>query len=427
MAEKKLSELHPADGARLLESLDEGEAVKRIEAAEEEAAAKALEEMEPWESSRLLRNLSASKRADLIGLMGPDDAVDILQEFGEEVRGEILRLLEDRKRKTLSSLLEYPEDTAGGVMTPRAVALSPDMNIGEAIEELRRQREKLEDLNYAYIVDDEERLIGVLPLRNMAFREPGLTLGEIMDEDVKTVSSDLDQEELARLFEQYEFISLPVTDEDGKLLGVVTVDDVIDVLRREDTEDMFSMVGITEAREESINTPWQISLKHRLPWLFVNLGTAFLAALVVGLFQETIGQYAVLAVFMPVVAGQGGNSGSQTVAILIRALALGDLREKSNFSALLKESWLGLLHGLAIGLTVGLIVFLWKGELMMASIVTAAMICSMVAAGVAGVCIPLGLRNLGLDPALSATIWTTTVTDVFGFLFLLGLATWLLM
>lgn len=427
MPEKRLAELHPADAAELLKKLAEEEALKRIKAARPETAAESLEEMEPWNSSRLMEGLTARYKAELIGKMDPEDSVDILQEYEEEERKDILSFLEDKKRNVLTSLLEYPEDTAGGLMSPRTVALSPDLTIEDAISELRKQQEKLQELNYAYVVNEKNKLLGVLPLRDLAFRDPRITLGEIMEAGVKTVPPDMDQEEVARLFDQYNFLALPVTNEKEELLGVVTVDDVIDVMRREDTEDMLSMVGINEAQEESIHTPWKISLKHRLPWLLVNLGTAFLAALVVGLFEDTIGQYAVLAVFMPVVAGQGGNSGAQTVAILVRSLALGDLRGKNNFPTLLKESWLGLLHGFVLGVTVGIVAFFWKGDILIAFIVGLSMIFSMIAAGIAGVSIPIGLRKLGLDPALSATIWMTTVTDVLGFLFLLGLATWLLM
>jgi len=264
-------------------------------------------------------------------------------------------------------------------------------------------------------------------LRNFAFREPELELRDVMNTEVKTVKPEMDREDVARLFDRYDFMALPVVGDAGKLLGVITVDDVLDILRQEDTEDMLEMVGISDAREESLWTPWRTSVKHRLPWLVVNLGTALLAALVVGYFEETIARFAVLAVFMPIIAGQGGNSGTQTVSLLVRGIALGEIKVGHAWRALLKEASLGLLHGVSIGALVGVIAFVWTGSLKMTLVVSLAMVLSTIVAGIAGVAIPIGLKKLGLDPALSANIWMTTVTDVAGFIFLLGLASWFLL
>mgnify|MGYP006281209433 CR=1 FL=1 len=426
MPEKKLTSMHPADAAAELEELAREEALKKLRQLDPDEAAEPLEAMDPWDSSRYVEDLTAEFTAEILANMHPDDSVDILQELPSSERNKILRNLDLSIRKTLQTLLEYSEDTAGGMMTPEVLALPEEMTISRAIEELRNKKEELENLHYTFITDDQGTLTGVLPLRELAFRDPSLILREIMNTEVMTIHPGMDREEVARTFDKYDYVALPVVDDDDHLLGIVTVDDVIDVLRQEDTEDMLGMVGVSEAREESIWTPWPTSLKHRLPWLVINLGTALMAAVVVGFYESTIEALPVLAVFMPVIAGQGGNSGSQTIAILVRSIAVGDIRPGQGFGALVKESWLGLVHGLTIAIIVGIIAFFWKSNLLLAITVGAAMVLSMITAGVAGVAIPLGLQKLGVDPALSSTIWMTTITDLAGFFFLLGLATWLL-
>ncbi|MFW6190705.1 MAG: magnesium transporter [Candidatus Bipolaricaulota bacterium] len=427
MPKKTQEDLHPAKVAEELLALPEEEAAGKLRGLRPDHASEILEYMDPWQASGLIARLPLVYQAGILEKMEPDDAVDLLQEIEPETRERILGRLDKLTRKRLKSLLEYPQDTAGGTMSPDVLSLPSDMTVREAIAWLRREEGKLENINYVYVTDQKGQLCGVLPLREIAFKEPELKLNEVMQPDVKTVPPELDREKVARLFDKYDYLALPVVGRSGRLLGVITVDDVIDILRQEDTEDMLEMVGISNAMEESIWTPWPTSVKRRLPWLVINLGTAMLAAFVVGYFEDTIARYAVLAVFMPVIAGQGGNSGTQTVSLLVRGIALGEIREGHELRALLKESWLGLLHGVSIGIIVGGIAFAWTGSWMMTFVVSLAMVLSMVAAGVAGVVIPLGLQKIGFYPALSANIWMTTVTDVAGFIFLLGLATWLLL
>ncbi|MFW6006160.1 MAG: magnesium transporter [Candidatus Bipolaricaulota bacterium] len=427
MVEKELSSLHPAEAGHRLLEFSEEEAAEKIRTLESEFAAEALEALDPWQAWGIFRELSRDLKVELLEEMSADDSVDLLQEMPEEEKEEILPLLSVLTRQRLTSLLKYPEDTAGGTMSPRALSLPETLRVDEAIEELRKKEKELEEVNYVYVTDGDGKLTGVLPLRNLPFREPWLELKEVMNSDVKAVSPEADREKVARIFDKFDYLALPVVNDEGFLLGVITFDDVIDVLRQEDTEDMLEMVGISGAKEESVWTPWPVSMKHRLPWLVVNLGTALLAAIVVSVFESTVAKYAVLAVFMPVIAGQGGNSGSQTVALLVRGIALGEISGGQDFKVLAKEGLLGLLHGISIGIIIGLIAFFWQGSLKIALIVGLSMILSMIVAGIAGVMIPLGLKKVGLDPALSANIWMTTITDVAGFFFLLGLATWLLM
>jgi len=268
-------------------------------------------------------------------------------------------------------------------------------------------------------VDENRRLIGVLSLRDLVFARPDTPIHEIMHTDVMSVPVHLDVEEVARLFDRYNFLALPVVDEEGRLRGIITVDDVIDAIREEATEDMYRLAAAP--LEERVDTPWYRSLRLRLPWLYLNLLTAFLAATVVGAFESVIAKVAALAIFMPVIAGQGGNAGMQTVTIVTRGIALGEVPKGKGWRILAKELTLGVLHGLIIGATVGAIAYAWKGSFFLGLVAFLAMTFNLIAAGTAGAVIPLSLRALRLDPALASSIFLTTVTDTLGFFFLLGL------
>jgi magnesium transporter len=257
-------------------------------------------------------------------------------------------------------------------------------------------------------------------LRDLVFSRPERLLSALMDRQVRHVRVETDQEELARQFEHYHYLGLPVVDADGRLVGVVKASDAMEIARREATEDMQLMVGLSG--EERALTPWQKSVGRRLPWLGLNLATAFAAAAVVSLFENTIGQWTALAVFLPVIAGQGGNAGLQTLTVVIRDLALGELSPNEGYKALVKELMLALANGLSIGIIVGAVGYLWKGSVALGVVAGAAMLLTQLVAALAGVLIPLGLKRLHVDPALASSIFLTTVTDVGGFFFFLGLA-----
>lgn len=417
---QELLKRHPAEIAEILSTLREEEAVDLLRRLYlRRAAAAPLGEMDPEEAARLLAELNRDEAVRILSRMDPDDAVDLLAELPREMVEDILRRLEEKEAKELSQLLSYPPDTAGGLMSPEVVALPQDMTCQEAIDTLRRLAEELETVYYAYVVDESRRLIGVLSLRDLVFARPDLPIKEVMHTDVLSVPADMDVEEVARLFDRYNFLALPVVDGEGRLLGIVTVDDVIDAIREEATEDMYRMAGAP--LEERVDTPWYRSVRLRLPWLYFNLATAFLAASVVGAFESVISKVAALAIFMPIVAGQGGNAGMQTVTIVTRGIALGEVPKGTGWRILAKEFILGLCHGALIGATVGAIAYAWKGSFYLGLVAFLAMTFNMIAAGVAGAVIPLTLRALRLDPALASSIFLTTVTDTLGFFFLLGL------
>ena len=415
--------LHAADLADRLQRLETEEARALLRQLPADKAAAAIVEVEEENLPELLAAFDTAQLADILQHVAPDSAADLLRQLSPAARREALAQLPPEPADGLRALLRYPVDTAGGVMTNQFIALREDMTVEQVRDVLREraQEERTEDIAYLYVTDAARRLVGIVGLRDLVFCRSERRMVEIMNRDVKFVRADADQEELARQFEHYHYLGLPVLDTDGKLVGVVKASEALEVAAREATEDMQLMVGLSG--EERTLTPWQHSVKRRLPWLYVNLGTAFLAAFVVGLFEGTIAKWSALAIFLPIVAGQGGNAGMQTLTVIIRDLALGELAPGDGRRALKKELILGLLNGLAIGIVVGLIGWWWKNSLTLGLVAGTAMVLNQLAAAMSGVLIPLGLKAMRLDPALASSIFLTTVTDVAGFFFFLGLAT----
>lgn len=415
--------MHPADVADILQRLSSEEAQSLLLALPPQTAALALSEMEYDSVSVLLEELPVAHFARLLLFVPPDSAADLLQHIPPAQRRETLAALSPEAASHVRSLLRYPEDCAGGIMSNRLIILREDMTIEQAREMLRDQvdTDKTQSIAYLYVVDHAKRLVGIVSLRDIAFRREGNRLVEIMQRNVSMLRVTDDQESIARQFEHYHYLGLPVVDEEGILVGVVKATDALEVAASEATEDMQLMVGLSG--EERTLTAWTVSVRRRLPWLCVNLATAFLAAIVVGHYEQTIARWTALAVFLPIIAGQGGNSGMQTLTVIIRDLALGELSPGDGRRALIKELTLGLINGLVIGLLVGVVGWLWKDSPLLGVVAALAMLMNQLAAALAGVLIPLGLKACRLDPALASSIFLTTVTDVAGFFFFLGLAT----
>ena len=418
----ELLHLHAADLADRLQRLSPDDARALLLQLPAERAAAALAEVEPEHARELATGLTPGQLAGFLQRLPSQDSVDLLQDFPPGLRRETLALLPAEYASGVRTLLRYPEDTAGGIMSNRFISLHEEMNVDQVRELLRSRAEedRSEDIAYLYVTDSAQRLVGIVGLRDLVFRRPDRRMKEIMNRDVKCVRADTDQEELARQFEHYHYLGLPVLDPGDRLVGVVKASEALEVARKEATEDMQLMVGLSG--EERALTPWQKSVGRRLPWLYVNLATAFAAAAVVNLFEGTIARWTALAVFLPIVAGQGGNAGMQTLTVIIRDLALGELSLSEGRKALFKEIMLGLVNGLAIGLVVGVVGYLWKGSFVLGIVAGTAMLLNQLAAALAGVVIPLGLKMLRVDPALASSIFLTTVTDVAGFFFFLGLA-----
>ena len=379
-------------------------------------------ELPPHVQVELFESMRVSRLSGIISEMFSDDVADLLGQISAERLEKIMDQLPSTEAREIADLLKYEEDTAGGIMQTEVISIPEGLNISETIEKLRGMDDLMETegLFYIYVTDENERLRGVLRVRDLLFSKPHLKVRDIMIREVRAVSVHADQEEIARMFKHYGFPVVPVVDDFQRLRGIVTSDDVMDIMEEEATEDMQRMIGLSG--EESTNTPWKEAVQKRLPWLYVNLLTAFMAGSVVAMFESTIAQYAVLAVFLPIIAGQGGNAGTQVLTIVVRSLALGDIPDDGQRNIILKELVVGVLNGLAIGIVVGVIAWIWQGNIALGVVVFAAMVLNMVGAGLAGVVIPFGLKALSIDPALASAIMLTTVTDVVGFFLFLGFA-----
>ncbi len=418
---RELLSRDPADVAETLGKLSEEQAAELLHRLYlGGAAARTLAMMDPEESAGLVRKLDRQVASAILSRMDPDDAVDLLVELPDNVRAELLSRLSRKDAERLTKLMAYPPDTAGGLMTPEVVALSLAMTAQGAIDVLRARQESAGTVYYAYAVDDTHRLQGVLSLRDIALARPDRSLGELVIRDAISVRVDQDAEEVAKLFDKYDFFALPVVDAENRLLGVITVDDVIDVIREEATEDIYHLASVPSA--EGIGTSWWDSLRLRMPWLLARLFTGLLAALVVGIFEQTIAKVAALAVVMGVIVAQGGASGMQTATIITRGMALGEIGRSAGWRLLGKEVLLGLTNGVLLGGAVGLLMYAWKGEALLGVVVSIALLLNVVIAGAMGVLMPLLLRATGRDPALASGIFMTAITDVLGFALLFLLA-----
>jgi magnesium transporter len=417
-----LHKQHPADLAQVFTDLGEKDrhaAFSLLVERNSKLAMEALSELGPEGGAALLADRSPDEIAGLLHDLPSDDAAAIIDNLPEPLSAAVLELIEKRPGDEVGDLLEYEEQTAGRIMNPKVFALSEDMTAGESITTLQGSRD-VEMVFYLYVVDARRHLVGVVSLRRLLLVPPPTPLKRIMTTDLTSVRTDTDQEEVARLVASYNLLAIPVVDEENKLVGVITVDDVIDVIKDEATEDVYRLAGV--AGDDRVFSTAFESLRKRVPWLEVNLVTAFLAASVVALFEGRIRHLPVLAVFMPVVAGMGGNAATQTLTVIVRGIALGELTWANSRKALLKEATVGIGNGLACGIVGALVVWVWKGDLVLGLILCAAMVINMFVAATAGTLIPLALRAMKIDPALASSVFITTLTDVFGFASWLGLA-----
>src|SRR5215213_1516179 len=419
-----LQKQHPADLAQLFAALtdkDRQSAFSLLVERNSRLAMEGLSELGPEAGARLLADRSAEEIVKLVQDLPSDDAAAIIDYLPEELAGAVLEQMQKRPAGgDVGELLEYAEQTAGRIMNPKVFALAEDMTAGEAITALQGSRD-VEVVFYLYVIDARRHLVGVVSLRRLLLISPPTPLKRIMTTDIISVRVDMDQEEVARLVASYNLLAIPVVDEENKLVGVITVDDVIDVIKDEATEDVYRLAGV--AGDDRVFSTARESLRKRVPWLEVNLVTAFFAASVVALFEGRIKDLPALAVFMPVVAGMGGNAATQTLTVIVRGIALGELTWANSRKALFKEAAVGLGNGVACGLVGWLVVWVWKGDVWLGAMLCAAMIVNMFVAAIAGTLIPLSLRALKVDPALASSVFITTLTDVFGFASWLGLST----
>lgn len=419
--EKALAVVHPADLARLLPDLDPG--VRRTiidRLLRMRKAGATLSEIPHGPLKEILADLDDGVVTELVKRLPPDDAVDLIQDLPPDRSARVLDALGIAAAGDIRELLAYSPETAGGIMTPAFFSLRETDTAAAATASLREHGQDA-GLYYLYVLDDEGRLKGILTLLQLLLAPQDEPIGRVMLTEVYTTGPKVSQEEAALMFARYNLIALPVVDDDGVMLGVVTIDDVVDVINEEATEDIYRMAGLSE--DDRVFSSWRDSVRLRLPWLAVNLATAVLASRVVAAFEPALEKLALLAVFMPIVPGMGGNAATQTITVMVRGMALGELTPANVRGVVAKELFAGIVNGLVTGLLGAAVVYVWTANLVLGGVLCGAMVVTNVVAALAGTAIPLSLKALRLDPAIASGIFVTTFTDVFGFLSFLGLAT----
>jgi magnesium transporter len=424
-AEKLLARLHPADLAPLLSGLEPDEIRTVVDLLfNNQRAASTLKELPPELLPQVIDALSDERLSQVLARLEVDDLVEMVNAVPDERRAVIVERLPEGRREELRKAEMYRPATAGRVMTTRYVALNETMTAQEAIDRIRAAGDDTETIMYLYVVNGENRLRGVVPIRRLVSAPPNRLCGELMIPDPVAVHAHADQEEAAQLVARYNLLAIPVTDDQGRMLGLITVDDVIDVITEEATEDMYHLAGLSEA--DRVFSPAAQSVRKRLPWMLINLPTAFLAAWVVGLFERSIEQIVALATFMPVVAGMGGNAGTQALTVVTRAIALGEIEFSTGIRAVGRQMLVNLVIGCATGLVSAVVIYFWRGNPFLGLVLLLAMMINMSVAGLAGAAVPLLLKAVKQDPALGSGVIVTTFTDVFGFLSFLGIGTLLI-
>lgn len=418
-----LKGLHPADIADRIEPLDEESKRRVFGLLDPETAADVLVELNDPSREEIIEETSTARLAEIAEEMESDEAADLIAELPSETAAQVLRQMGSEEVEEITELMSYGPETAGGIMQRELLAVQEDATVSQAVEAFQKlaREEDVEDIHNVFVVDRDYRLVGVLPIRRLLLVGASTSINRLMDPDVVKVRPGMDQEEVAALFKKYNLLSIAVVDGTDRLVGRITVDDIVDVIAEESGEDILLLGGVHD-EDRVFCRPGQ-SVRRRLPWLTINLGTAILAAGVVSLFEGTLARMVTLAVFMPVVAGMGGNAGTQTLTLITRGIALGELTFANAWRALVKECLVALANGVVIGVVMALGTYLWKGHWMLGCVLGLALIINMFVAGVVGTVIPVLLKRVGVDPAVASGIIVTMFTDVCGFFSFLGLAT----
>lgn len=413
-----------------LHESDLGDVLQALEAEQREALVRlmghdfdwvALTEVDDAVRSEILESIPNERIAELVRELDSDDAIEIIADLDHEDREEVLAGLPFAERIALQRSLDYPEDSAGRRMTTRFIAVPPFWTVGQTIDFMREDERLPDEFTELYVVDPRFRFLGTVPLDRLLRSKRPTKIDEIVSEAKHSVQATDDQEDVARLFERYNLLSVGVIDDAERLVGVITIDDIVDIIEEEADEDIKRLAGVGD---EEITDSVFYSVRSRFVWLFLNLGTAFAAAGVIGLFDGTIEQMVALAILMPIVTSLGGNAGTQAMTVTVRALATRDLDRGRSFRFVRRELLVGLCNGIIFALIVGMVAAAIFLDPQLGGVIAAALVINLLAAGLAGVLIPLGFDGFGADPALASTVFVTAVTDVVGFFAFLGLAAW---
>ncbi len=388
--------------------------------ANDEKIADILEQADEKVQKKIIAELDNYRILYIFNYMQKDDIVDILSCLPIDRSKQIVNLMREGDKKVIQELLGYSQDSAGGIMTTEYIALNGNMTIKAAMVKIKNIAPKTEVIESIFVIDSKRELIGIADLRDILISNDDVILKDIADKEYISVEPETDQEEVSMLVSKYDLKVIPVLDKRKALIGIITVDDIIDVIEEEHTEDMYGLAGVS--KEENLDSSISESIKLRLPWLIINLFTAFLAAAIIKIFESTIEQVVALSATMSIVTGMGGNAGTQTLSIMVRSIAIGDINGKQKIKLIMKEVGLGLINGSITGLITGIIVYFMYGNVYLGVIIFLAMIANLIISGFFGIIIPLVLMKCKADPALASSIFLTTATDVLGFFVFLGLA-----
>ena len=408
------------DVAIALEDFEDDELMTFYNRLDKESTAQLLEQMDEDLQQRFVSMLDINELISIFKYMSNDDIADIIGEMPVNRRKNILKKLKSKDSIEVATLLLYDDDTAGGLMTTEYIALSRNLTVEKALMKIKQIGPKTEIIDTIFVLGDRKELVGTADLRDILIEDNNVLLGDIMYDNIVTVTPEMDQEEVSHIASKYDLTAVPVVNRRGSLLGIITVDDIIDVLVEEQTEDILKMSGTSS--EEEIDTPIKESVHFRLPWLMVNLCTAFLASFTLSMFEETISQVVALSAIMTIVASMGGNSGNQTMAIILRGITLGKINLKDDWRLFVKPIIVGIINGSIIGFIASIIIFFRYHNIFLSIIMIMAMIINNIVAGFFGFFVPLVLKHFNIDPALASSIFLTAATDVLGFFVFLSLA-----
>lgn len=420
-----LDPLHVADIADLLEQVRPSEREALIDLWGKDFDGEVLAEAEEGVRDALIEELEPEVLSEAVKDLETDDVVYLVEDLEEPTKERILDALDEADRAAVLSSLEYPEDTAGRMMQRSFVMAPTHWNVGNAIDYMRASDDLPEQFYDVMIVDPRMHPVGEVALSKIMAHPRDTPIAQLMVEDFFVIPATQSRADVGYAFAQYNLVSAPVVNENGRLIGIITIDDAVEALEEESHEDMMRLAGVG-GEEELSDTIWATA-RQRFPWLFVNLVTAVLASLVIAVFEETIATIVALAVLMPIVASMGGNAATQSMTVAVRALATRDLTSKNALRIVWREAAVGLMNGLAFALFVGVVAYIWFGSAMLGAVLAIAMVVNLVVAGLAGILVPIGLERAGIDPALASGTFVTTVTDVVGFFAFLGLAAYVLL
>ncbi|WP_053220345.1 magnesium transporter [Virgibacillus senegalensis] len=414
-------ELHPYDQAKIFET-QSGEIRQQIYSylSSEEIAEVmeniAIEDIEPF-----FIEMTTAFAANVLAEMSTDDAVDILNQFDKNKVASYLTIMDKEAANEIKQLLHYEEKTAGSIMTTEFVVLNANQTIKEAMKHLRREAPDAETIYYTYVIDNEKRLVGVLSLRDLIIAEGDWMVSEVMSERVVSVPVGEDQEDIAQMMRDYDFLALPVVDFQDHLLGIITVDDIMDVMQEEASDDYSKLAGISDV--DSPDDSAIASAKKRLPWLIILLFLGMLTASLIGRFEETLDQVAILAIFIPLIGGMAGNTGTQALAVAVRGIATGEFEKQGKWKMIVREAGTGLITGLCCGTVITLVVYIWQGDIYLGLLVGISIMATLIVATIAGSLIPIMMHRLNIDPAVASGPFITTINDIISVLIYFGMAT----